>query len=270
MVGWGVAAAVLALFIAAASAPACGQEPGGPVFQPDPNGIDVLFVGNSLTYVNDLPSVLAAMLFAADVPVSRLVAVAFPDYGLQDHWEQGDARTAIAAGGWDVVVVQQGPSASEGRPSLLEYSALFADEIRAAGAEPALYMVWPAESRPFDFDGVSESYAMAAEAVDGLLFPAGAAWRAAWRRDPAAALYGPDGFHPGPAGSYAAAAVMFEQLAGRTAVGLPATLDLPLGGSVAVDPRSPRSSRKPPGRPTWGSPGLTTDAGGRTAAAGVP
>jgi hypothetical protein len=226
---------LLGLLVGAATASACGEEPQGPVFQPDPNGVDVLFVGNSLTYFNDLPAMLAAMLVAADVPVARIDATAFPDFGLQDHWEQGDALALIAAGEWDVVVLQQGPSATEGRPSLLDYSARFAEEIRAVGAVPALYMVWPAEARSFDFDGVSESYAMAAETVDGLLLPAGEAWRAAWRRDPSAELYGPDGFHPSPAGSYAAAAVMFEQLAGRTAVGLPATLDLGSGTSVVLD-----------------------------------
>ena len=54
--------------------------------------------------------------------------------------------------------MQQGPSATEGRPSLLEYAEFFADEIRAVGAEPALYMVWPSQARSFDFEGVSDSY----------------------------------------------------------------------------------------------------------------
>ena len=74
-------------------------------------------------------------------------------------------------------------------------------------------MVWPSQARFFDFDGVSNSYATAAESSDGLLFPAGEAWRAAWRRDPGLVLYGPDEFHPSAMGSYLAALVMFEQLA---------------------------------------------------------
>ncbi|MCH8125145.1 hypothetical protein IIC38_04175 [candidate division KSB1 bacterium] len=36
---------------------------------------------------------------------------------------------------------------------------------RAVKAQTALYMVWPAASRFFDFDGVSDSYKTAAEGV---------------------------------------------------------------------------------------------------------
>jgi len=135
-------------------------------------------------------------------------------------------------------VLQQGPSATEGRPSLLEYSDLFAQDIRAVGARPALYMVWPEEARSFDFAGVSESYRLAAEAVDGLLFPAGEAWLEAWRRDPTLELYGPDRFHPSPAGSYLAALVMFEQLTGRSPRGLPSTVVTapPNGLEIRIDP----------------------------------
>ena len=78
-----------------------------------------------------------------------------------------------------------------------------------------MYMVWPSQVRSFDFDGVSNSYSTAAELVDGLLFPAGEAWRAAWALDATVRLYGPDGFHPSVAGSYLAALVMYQQLASR-------------------------------------------------------
>jgi hypothetical protein len=75
-------------------------------------------------------------------------------------------------------------------------------------------MVWPAEARSFDFPGVSDSYADAADRVGGLLFPAGEAWLEAWDLDPSVELYGPDRFHPSPLGTYAAALVMYEQLSG--------------------------------------------------------
>ncbi len=64
-------------------------------------------------------------------------------------------------------------------------------------------------------------YAHAAQDVGGLLVPVGEAWRAAWRRDESLGLYGADGFHPSPIGTYLAALVFFERLTGRPAVGLP-------------------------------------------------
>jgi hypothetical protein len=71
------------------------------------------------------------------------------------------------------------------------------------------------------------------------LLPAGDAWRAAWRRDGTLALYGRDGFHPAPLGSYLAALVISQRLSGRSAVGLPATLTPPSGAfpAIALTPR---------------------------------
>lgn len=186
--------------------------------------LSVLFVGNSLTFANDLPGMLEAMIDAAEAGPARVRSFTYPNFGLEDHWRQDEVRRAVAEGGWDVVVLQQGPSATEGRPSLLKYAVLFGDEAAQGGARIALYTVWPDSRRPFDFDGVRESYRLAAEQAGGLLFPVGDAWQLVWERAPEFELYGRDGFHPGPKATYLAAAVMFEQLTGRSPVGLPRTL----------------------------------------------
>jgi hypothetical protein len=90
-------------------------------------------------------------------------------------------------------------------------------------------MVWPSRAREFDFAGVSDSYQTAAELVAGLLFPAAEAWRAAWRRDPDLALYGPDGFHPSLMGSYLAALVIAGQLGEVDLQALPAEIPTTTG-----------------------------------------
>src|SRR5829696_4818597 len=85
---------------------ACG---GG--VEPDPPGTRrLLFLGNSLTYTNDLPAMVEALAAAAALPRLRTAAVARPGANLQDLWELTDARAQVAKGGWDVVVMQQGPS----------------------------------------------------------------------------------------------------------------------------------------------------------------
>jgi len=198
------------------------------------DGIQVLFIGNSLTYVNDLPGMLRTLMDSAGVGPTTITSVAFGAYGLEDHWVLGPARAIIAQGGWDVVVLQQGPSATEGRPSLLEYSVRFGEEIEAVDARPALYMVWPDTMRFFDFDGVSDSYSTAAVQADGFLFPVGEAWRIAWELDPVIELYGHDGFHPSINATYLAALVMFEQLTTRTPIGLPSSLYVS-SSSLSVD-----------------------------------
>jgi hypothetical protein len=186
-----------------------------------PAELRLLFIGNSLTYTNDLPALVAAIGRANGRTVAHEL-VASPDLSLEDHWQQGDARRAIARGGWHLVVLQQGPSAlPESRALLVSYTRRFAAEIRKAGASPALFMVWPAQARRGDFPGVSRSYTAAADAVSGVLLPVGNAWREAWRHDSRLALYGPDGFHPSPLGSRLAALVIYQAATGQPPAVLP-------------------------------------------------
>ncbi|MGE0866552.1 MAG: hypothetical protein AB7P34_21840, partial [Vicinamibacterales bacterium] len=152
-----------------------------------------------------------------------------PDFGLEQHWQSGKARAVIAQGNWDIVVLQQGPSAlPESRRLLVDYTRRFDAEIRKAGARTALYMVWPSRQRRGDFEGVSQSYREAARAVGATLLPVGDAWRAAWKVDRALPLYAADNFHPSGAGSYLAALVIYRHLMAQPAPATPV-----LGGALA-------------------------------------
>jgi hypothetical protein len=206
----------LAVVMAAmvASAPSARSTPA---FAQSPPATRVLFVGNSLTFANNLPDLVAALARAEGRAVV-VQSVAFPDVSLEDHWARGDAARAIARGGWQWVVLQQGPSAlAASRVSLVEYVGRFNRLIRDAGARTAVYMVWPSSARRGDFDGVSRSYRAAAEDAGAVLLPAGDAWRAAWTIDASLPLYGTDGFHPSRAGTALAAIVIYEGLFDRPA-----------------------------------------------------
>lgn len=180
----------------------------------------VLFVGNSLTYFNDLPGTLAALGRAAGDTIV-VASVTRPGYALIDHLVAPTASGAldsIRGARWDYVVLQQGPTSRlVDRDSLVLVARQLAPVIRSAGARPALYMVWPTERDSANFDRVRESFRSAACAVDGELWPVGSAWRAARRADPSVPLYGPDRFHPSPLGTYLAALVMYERITGRDA-----------------------------------------------------
>ena len=226
--------ALLALALLLVS-PACQSGGGEIAGTPDPADLRVLFVGNSLTYQNDLPDIVEAIAeTAGEGPTVEVRMVAFPNLSLEDHWNRGDALDAIDEGGWDVVVLQQGPSTlPESRAHLVEWSGRFAERIRAVGGRPALYSVWPPRAQPNGFDLVRDSYDEAAEAVDGILMPAGEAWREAWEVDPDLPLYASDDFHPSVLGSVTAAYVIWQRLTGRSPVGLPPLIEG--GASVRID-----------------------------------
>jgi len=171
----------------------------------------ILFVGNSLTYWTDLPKRIAGVAKATGRAV-QVESVAYPSFSLEDHWQDGRALEAIRKGGWDYVVLQQGTSAhEESRAQLIEYAKKFAKPILAAGARPALYMVWPLADRPKDFPATIQSYRLAAKAIDAVLLPAGEAWFRVLSQAPRTRLYA-DGIHPSSLGSDLAAVTIYLSL----------------------------------------------------------
>jgi hypothetical protein len=188
----------------------------------------VLFVGNSLIATNDLPAEVEAIAAeAGQRPVeSRMVAPG--GVSLEEHWRSTGARDALDEGRWDAVVLQQGPSSlPENRAHLRSWARRWADEARARGVRPALLGVWPESERSSAFGATIASYADAADAARSTLLPVGAAWQAAWRRDPELPLYGPDGFHPSELGTVLAALVVYAGLTGAATQDLPVPVDGP-------------------------------------------
>lgn len=194
----------------------------------------VLFVGNSLTYANDLPGMVQGLAAASGLSLPT-AEVAYPGYSLADHLQRGDAAHAIAARGWRVVVLQQGPSGQpDSRVELRRDAAAFDALSRAAGARTALFSVWADSQGPSSFDQVRESYSLAAGDIGAIYVPVNEAWTLAWQRRSSLALYSSDGFHPSEEGTYLAALVMVGVLADRSPVGLPATFARSSGSVVSI------------------------------------
>lgn len=216
-----------ALLVVGLQAQCSGGTPAAPASAPPgatPGTVEgggVLFIGNSLTQANDLHLRVADVARDAGVALD-VEAVVAPGFSLEDHLASGAAAARIASRRWSVVVLQQGPSTlPESRELLVRDARRFALLSRAAGARPALLVVWPIPGqRQAD---VSASYRAAAAAVDGLVLPAGEAWQAALARDRSLRLTVADGFHPTPLGTYLAALTIHCALNGRLP---PASLDV--------------------------------------------
>jgi hypothetical protein len=181
-----------------------------PKFDDDAD-VKILFVGNSLTYVHDVPGLVRQLAVLDDLSVST-VTIAYPDFALEDHWNNGiaDEIRRLRA---DIVVMQQGPSSLvDSRAHLVQWSQQLTTVVREAGGEPALYMVWPDVSRRFAFPDVETSYAQAAQAVGGRLLPAGTTWLRAWDQESDLPLYDGDGLHASYIGALAAAQTIYASL----------------------------------------------------------
>jgi hypothetical protein len=207
------------------------------------DGLRVLFIGNSLTYGNDVPALVRALSEQAEGPTLRTAMVAFPDYSLDDHWSRGSAQDALRTARWDVVVLQQGPSSlPENRALLIAASERFAPLIRAAGARIVLYEVWPTRARRGDAVAAQQSYREAARAVGGSVAPAGTAWTVALATNPALALYDVDGLHASLPGSLLAALTLHARITTRDVAPTGALPEL--AGDTALPNQLRRAARR--------------------------
>lgn len=121
----------------------------------------VLFIGNSLTYYNNLPRMLEQLAASSNVPrklETRLVA--FGGATLRSHWERGQALKAIREGGWDHVVLQEqsalgavymvnGTRWITPDPRFFhEYARLMNKEINQVGARTIFFLTWARKDTP--------------------------------------------------------------------------------------------------------------------------
>lgn len=177
--------------------------------------LKILFVGNSLTYTNQLPELVKELGEQGGLEI-KYTSLSFPNYALEDHWNGGKVQEELDKEKYDMVIAQQGPSAlAESQEMLLEYCKKFKKLCDAKKTKLALYMVWPSRSRFSDLDNVIYSYTHAAKKTKSLLCPVGLAWKNAWALDSSLALYGPDNFHPGIDGSLLAALTIYAAITGK-------------------------------------------------------
>ena len=130
------------LFILALALPLWAQAP-----------LRVLFVGNSYTYVNDLPGMFTR-LAAAGKPAVKVETQSIVVGGatLRMHINSGAVTKALAASHWDYVVLQE--QSHLGVASLADVEPFQASAreldaaIKKAGAKTVFYLTWSVKPVP--------------------------------------------------------------------------------------------------------------------------
>ncbi len=154
----------------------------------------ILFIGNSLTYTNDLPQLVKAAAEENGHDVTTKM-VAKPNYALMDHWADGAIQKLMRTNEYDFVVIQQGPSSQEyGRKILIDYAQKLSELCEKYDCQLAIFMAWPSRTYYHTFDGVIESHRLAAKATGSILCPVGEKWKAYFDKTQKHDYYGPDGF----------------------------------------------------------------------------
>ncbi len=181
----------------------------------------ILWIGNSYTYVNDLPRTLTLLSLAAgENRVPAITTVLRGGQFLRGHMARKD-MAALMAKGWDYVVLQDQSLAPLQQPdTVLHYGMQLGTMAKQAGAKVLLYVTWPRRDTPQTAGTIVSVYTRLAQSLGATLVPVGPAWMAMRDESPATDLYIEDGSHPSPIGTYLAASVFYGVLYGRSPVGL--------------------------------------------------
>jgi lysophospholipase L1-like esterase len=199
--------------------------------------VRVLFLGNSYTYVNDLPAVFRHLAKAGGRNVETGM-VANGGETLAQHAASPESLAAIRSPTWRFVIIQEQseiPAIASVRASeMVPAAETLVGDIRAAAATPVLLDTWAhRDGLPgtnLGYAGmqaaIDEGYAELGGALGVLVVPAGPAWAATLRIDPSTVLWQADGSHPSPAGTYLVACVLYARLFDASPVGIPETAGL--------------------------------------------
>ncbi|MFV9551354.1 SGNH/GDSL hydrolase family protein [Algibacter sp. PT7-4] len=166
---------------------------------------NILFIGNSLTYTNNLPLLIKTKAKYSGYSL-QTETLALPNHSIADHWKKGEAQKLIKTKKFDLVIIQQGPSSQpNGRKMLLDYGKKYKQICSNNNAALAYFMVWPSLEYYHTFDGVIKNHEIAAQTNDAILLPIGKLWKQYFESSKKFDYYGSDNFHPSLKGSKAAA-----------------------------------------------------------------
>lgn len=188
--------------------------------------MNLLFVGNSFTFYNQMPDLDWELAAAAGHP-ARVEQIAYGGYRLEQYTDPadehgGEVRNKLRQAKWDYVVLQEQSCTPALHPEVfLRGTAALTGLIREAGAVPLLYQTWSyrpnsdmLERIHMEYNAfhhaLRDAYRRAARECSAGLVPVGDGFYQALRQYPEIDLFQKDNYHPSPAGSYLAALLFYK------------------------------------------------------------
>ncbi len=200
------------------------------------DSISVLFIGNSYTYVNDLPGMLSNLA----TNLGKEITIDSKTNGgatFQTHVNDPLTYTKIHSKPWDVVVIQgqsQEPSFPDAQVNnnTLPFAVQLSDSIWANNtcSNVMYYMTWGRQNGDPQWVGINtfekmntrlyNAYMRMADSSDrSMVSPVGAVWAYVRANHPSINLYNPDESHPSAEGTYLAACTFYTSLFQQSPVG---------------------------------------------------
>lgn len=209
---------------------------------------NVLFIGNSYTYVNNLPDIFKKLALSGGYDVT-VDSSAFGGYTLLQHSDPADrygkiTLNKIKSKKWDFVILQeqsQHPAYANLRENMYAGARKLDKVIKSNNSKPVFLLTWGYKNgdklnsnveSTQTFEGMQEQLNIGYEAISKELSddisPVGIAWLNVKKKYPNINLWANDDSHPSKEGSYLAACVMYASLFKKSPVGLKYTFNIPV------------------------------------------
>jgi hypothetical protein len=199
----------------------------------------VLFIGNSYTFVNDLPDTFAN-LARSDGNKVEVGMSAQGGWTLSEHLQSAETLDLLNSKKWKFVVLQeqsQIPSVVSARTQGMYPAAReLVQKIQAIGATPIFFVTWAhrggwPEYGMNNYESmqaqINDGYTQIAQELKAPIAPVGVAWLSAVSQYPDLMLWQADGSHPAEQGTYLAACVFYAVIFHESPNGLSYRADLP-------------------------------------------
>jgi len=177
---------------------------------------NVLWIGNSYTYVNGGVNTVVENLFSAAHPDEMLHTEALTMGGatLENHWNNATTQETIANTEWDYVILQEQSTRPIQEPQLMyQYADSLATFIQNQNENSAFFMTWARDYDPDTIEDLAAAYNHCGQITDSEVFSVGRAFQKVVEdTDNHLDLYSSDGSHPNNLGTYLAGCVFYIHL----------------------------------------------------------
>ncbi len=180
----------------------------------------VLFIGNSHTYMNDMPQLVSEMIESATGEKCQVVMLAYSARSLKWHMgeEYFSERFNILHGKYDYCVIQEQAHPMTDEADTIIYAKRIIELCRKADTVPVIFETWSEKIKPENQLEMNRRYLNLSKEQGALLAPIGEVWSAVmselqdvFDED----LYYRDGEHASAVGDYLTAMVLTRVITGK-------------------------------------------------------
>lgn len=210
---------------------ACDDDTKGIPERPEEEPINLLMIGNSHTYYNDMPEIVRQIALSHGDEV-QMETLTLAGASFKNHVEGSGNQALIQSQDWDYVVLQENASVAArasdiAAANMYPFAETLVDWVKTNHQPTRVYYYltqaysvgapWCDEVPTVcDYDGMLDAIRANYIALDGStpaqVCPAGIAWKILFNEIPGIELHDDDTVHPNLLGSYVSACTIYASL----------------------------------------------------------